>query len=169
MLLASYVAIRAQAQGGGGPPVQQPLVLSEVKWGPWNNTGLPRLPTDIGPDGPAPRRELTGLWDPARGGIGAGGARGMPAPLTPWGEALGKTHKSGDGVSVVDAPDINDPLSTSGGSQSEMVRLHGNDECGHGSPGGCGSIQGGTGGGAPDDARQVAPTARAGPRACAVA
>lgn len=38
----------------------------------------------------------------------------MPAPLTPWGEAKGKTHKSGDGVRMVDAPDINDPLSTQG-------------------------------------------------------
>jgi len=112
-LLGSYVAIRAQGPAGG-PQAPPPLVLSEVKWVPWSNTGLPRLPTDIGADGPAPRRELTGLWDPARGGIGARGARGMPAPLTPWGEAKGKTHKSGDGVRMVDAADINDPLSTQG-------------------------------------------------------
>ena len=111
MLLASYVAMRAQAPPGGPPP---PLVLSEFKWETWQNPGLPRMPTDIGTDGPAPRRELTGLWDPARGGIGARGARGMPAPLTAWGEAKGKTHKSGDGVRMVDAPDINDPLSTQG-------------------------------------------------------
>jgi len=94
-LLGSYVAIRAQGPPGGPPP---PLVLADVKFLPWNNTGLPRLPTDLGPDGPAPRRELKGLWDPARGGVGARGARGMPAPLTPWGEAKGKTHKSGDGI-----------------------------------------------------------------------
>ena len=109
--IGSYAAIRAQAPPGGPPP---PLVLADVKWLPWSNTGLTRLPTDIGPDGPAPRRILNGLWDPARGGIGARGERGMPATLTPWGEAKGKTHKSGDGVRMVDAPDINDPLSTQG-------------------------------------------------------
>ena len=110
-LLGSYVATRAQGPPGGPQP---PLALADVKWLPWSNTGLPRLPTDLGPDGPAPRRVLNGLWDPARGGIGARGSRGMPAPLTPWGEAKGKTHKSGDGVRMVDAPDINDPLSTQG-------------------------------------------------------
>ena len=111
VLLASYIALRAQAPAGGPPP---PLVLAQFKWETWQNPGLPRMPTDIGTDGPAPRRELTGLWDPARGGIGARGARGMPAPLTAWGEAKSKTHKSGDGVRMVDAPDINDPLSTQG-------------------------------------------------------
>jgi hypothetical protein len=111
-LVGSYVAIRAQGPPGGPPP--PPLVLSEVKWQPWSNTGLPRLPQTIPNDGPAPRRDLSGQWDSARGGIGARGSRGMPAPLTPWGEAKGKTHKSGDGIRMVDAPDINDPLSTQG-------------------------------------------------------
>jgi hypothetical protein len=110
-LLASYAATRAQAPPGGPPP---PLALADVKWEPWSNTGLPRIPTDLGPDGPAPRRQLAGMWDPARGGIGARGARGMPAPLTAWGEMISKTHKSGDGVRMVEAPDINDPLSTQG-------------------------------------------------------
>jgi hypothetical protein len=110
-LLGSYAASRAQGPLAGPQP---PLALADVKWQTWNNTGLPRLPTDLGPDGPAPRRELSGMWDPARGGIGPRGARGMPAPLTPWGEAVGKTHKSGDGARMVEAPDINDPLSTKG-------------------------------------------------------
>jgi hypothetical protein len=111
-LLSAYAAGLAQAPGPAGP--QEPLVLSQYKWETWNNPGLPRLATDVGPEGPAPRRELKGLWDPARGGIGARGARGMPAPLTPWGEAKSATHKSGDGIRQVDAPDINDPLSTMG-------------------------------------------------------
>jgi hypothetical protein len=96
----------------GGPP--PPLRLADVKWEPWSNPGLPRISADLGPEGPAPRRDLTGIWDSARGGIGARGARGIPAPLTPWGEAKGNTHKSGDGIRQVDAPDINDPLSTMG-------------------------------------------------------
>jgi hypothetical protein len=110
-LLGAYAIGRAQGPGGGPPA---PTALADVKWEPWSNPGLARLPTDLGPDGPAPRRDLTGIWDPARGGIGARGARGTPAPLTAWGEAKGKTHKSGDGIRQVDAPDINDPLSTMG-------------------------------------------------------
>ena len=77
--VSSYVAIRAQGPPGGPPP--PPLVLSEINWLPWNNTGLPRLPQTIPNDGPAPRRDLSGQWDSGRGGIGARGARGMPAPL----------------------------------------------------------------------------------------
>ena len=39
----------------------------------------------------------------------------MPtSPLTPWGDALGKTHHSGDGLRMVPADEINDPLSTMG-------------------------------------------------------
>jgi hypothetical protein len=111
--VGSYAAIRAQGPPGGPPP--PPLVLSEVKWEPWNNTGLPRLPQTIPNDAPAPRHDLSGaIWDSARGGVGARGARGMPAPLTAWGEMISKTHKSGDGIRMVDAPDINDPLSTQG-------------------------------------------------------
>ncbi len=83
----------------------------------WNSAGLPQAPpgraggpAPAGP--PAPKRDLTGIWDAGGGGIGA---RGMPtAPLTPWGDALGKTHHSGDGLRMVPADQINDPLSTMG-------------------------------------------------------
>jgi len=80
---------------------------------PWNNSGLAQarnLPAP--PSGPAPRRDLTGIWDAGGAGIGARGA--MPAPLTPWGEALGKTHKAGDGIRMAPIAEINDPLSTMG-------------------------------------------------------
>jgi hypothetical protein len=66
-----------------------------------------------GPDGPAPRRDLTGIWDAGFGGIQPFGSRN-PAPLTAWGEEKGKTHKSGDGIRMVPAEEINDPLSTLG-------------------------------------------------------
>ena len=107
------VLTRAQAPvgpGRGGPP---PIPLAQVKWETWNNPGLRALPLDTEPDGPAPRRDLTGIWDPARGGIGARGARN-PAPLTDWGQKKGNTHRSGDGVRQVTADQINDPLSTLG-------------------------------------------------------
>jgi len=86
----------------------------------WNSAGLPQAPPGLGgapavpapESAPAPKRDLTGIWDPGGAGVGA---RGMPAaPLTPWGDALGKTHHSGDGARMVPAPDINDPLSTLG-------------------------------------------------------
>jgi hypothetical protein len=80
---------------------------------PWNNAGLAQSPNQAQPaTGPAPKRDLTGIWDAGGAGIGA---RGYPTPaLTAWGEALGKTHKSGDGIRQVDVSEINDPLSTLG-------------------------------------------------------
>src|SRR6266850_577524 len=83
---------------------------------PWNNAGLAQSPNQqqqTGPPAaPAPRRDLTGIWNAGGAGIGARGY--ATAPLTPWGEALGKTHKSGDGARMVPVEDINDPLSTMG-------------------------------------------------------
>ena len=108
--LAQAPAQQGAPPGRGGPP---PVPLSQVTWEPWNNTGLRAIPQNVEPDGPAPRRDLTGIWDPARGGIGARGARN-PAPLTEWGQKKGGTHKSGDGIRQVPADQINDPLSTMG-------------------------------------------------------
>jgi len=81
---------------------------------PWNNAGLAQSPNDVSqtPSGPAPKRDLTGIWDAGGAGIGARGYQ--TSPLTPWGEALGNTHKSGDGIRQVDVGEINDPLSTLG-------------------------------------------------------
>jgi hypothetical protein len=78
---------------------------------PWNNPGNAQAQNAAqAPAGPAPRRDLTGIWDAGGAGIGA---RGYPTPpLTAWGEAKGKTHRSGDGLRQVDIADINDPLST---------------------------------------------------------
>jgi hypothetical protein len=103
-----------------GAQAQAPAQAPQVQFETWNNIGLVRvgrgmpLPANLaGPDGPAPRRDLTGIWDTGRAGIGARGAPN-PAPLTAWGEAKGKTHKSGDGIRMVPAEEINDPLSTLG-------------------------------------------------------
>jgi hypothetical protein len=81
---------------------------------PWNNAGMAQGQNQLqtGPAAPAPRRDLTGIWDAGGAGIGARGA--TPAPLTPWGEALGKTHKAGDGIRQSPIEEINDPLSTMG-------------------------------------------------------
>jgi hypothetical protein len=81
---------------------------------PWNNPGLAQGQNQpqAGTAAPAPKRDLTGIWDAGGAGIGARGA--TPAPLTPWGEALGKTHKAGDGIRQSPIEQINDPLSTMG-------------------------------------------------------
>src|SRR5262245_29223969 len=81
---------------------------------PWNNHGRaqnPDQPANV-TTGPAPRRDLTGIWDPGRNGVNGGGF--TSPPLTAWGEEIGKTHKSGDGVRMVPLPEINDPLSILG-------------------------------------------------------
>jgi hypothetical protein len=80
----------------------------------WNNPGLAQTPnqTSQTASGPAPRRDLTGIWDAGGAGIGA---RGYPTPpLTAWGEQISKTHKAGDGARMVPVTEINDPLSTMG-------------------------------------------------------
>ena len=86
------------------------VTLAQTKT--WNSPGLaqaPNQPTQTG-SAPAPVRDLSGIWDAGGAGIGA---RGYPTPpLTAWGEQLGKTHKSGDGVRMVPIEQINDPLST---------------------------------------------------------
>jgi len=93
------------------------LMLSAESFGqyqPWNNPG--RAPTasrqEPAAAGPAPRRDLTGIWDAGNSGING---TGYPTPpLTPWGEEVGKTHKSGNGIRMVPMAEVNDPLSTMG-------------------------------------------------------
>jgi len=81
---------------------------------PWNNPG--RAPAacrqETAAAGPAPRRDLTGIWDAGNAGING---TGYPTPpLTPWGQEVGKTHKSGNGIRMVPMAEVNDPLSTMG-------------------------------------------------------
>lgn len=81
---------------------------------PWNNSGRAQseLQQEANAAGTAPRRDLTGIWDAGRGGIGGRGY--STPPLTPLGEEIGKTHKAGDGLRQVPIDEINDPLSTMG-------------------------------------------------------
>src|SRR2546426_6800978 len=74
------------------------LMLSAESFGqyqPWNNPGrAPAASPQETASGPAPRRDVTGIWDAGNAGING---TGYPTPpLTPWGEEVGKTHKSGD-------------------------------------------------------------------------
>src|SRR4051812_38208593 len=58
---------------------------------PWNNPGN-ELPATTAPGGPAPTRDISGVWDAGAGGIGARGQQA--APLTAGGEVISKTHHS---------------------------------------------------------------------------
>lgn len=77
----------------------------------WNNPGLGQGPAllSLSAAGPAPRRDLTGIWDPGRAGVSAKGHQ--TAPLTAEGEEVSKTHKSGDGSRMAPIMEVNDPLS----------------------------------------------------------
>jgi hypothetical protein len=71
--------------------------------------------------GPAPKRDISGIWEPARGpgdAIQANGAKAMPSdgkpehelPFTPAGMAAFKAHKPGFGTTAVPSALINDPM-----------------------------------------------------------
>src|SRR6266542_4533103 len=94
------------------------VALSAValaQYQPWNNSGggfaaasAPRS----GPAAPAPRRDLTGIWDAGGGGIAGPGH--TSTPLTPYGLELLKAIKPGNGPRGAPIAEINDPLSTLG-------------------------------------------------------
>jgi hypothetical protein len=81
---------------------------------PWNNPGRAQNPDQqaSAATGPAPRRDLTGIWDPGRDGTSGKGF--TSPPLTAWGQEISKTHKAGDGLREVPLREINDPLSILG-------------------------------------------------------
>ena len=77
----------------------------------WNSSGLPRdafQPTQAKSD-PAPRRDLTGIWDAGNAGIQ--GAGHVAAPFTSWAQERLKDIKPGNGPRAVTEEFINDPLS----------------------------------------------------------
>jgi hypothetical protein len=79
----------------------------------WNNSGLPREAfgqTQAKPNSvPAPRRDLTGIWDAGPVGIQPTGHE--TAPFTPWALERLKDIKPGNGPRAVTEEFINDPLS----------------------------------------------------------
>lgn len=73
--------------------------------------------------GPAPARDLSGIWEPVpryRDGVFASGPRDMPSdaaheammPYTPQGKAAMASHKAGFGVNIAPIAEINDPFDT---------------------------------------------------------
>jgi hypothetical protein len=71
--------------------------------------------------GPAPMRDLSGIWEPTpryRDGVFASGPRDMPSdaqheammPYTPLGKQTMASHKAGFGVNISPITEINDPF-----------------------------------------------------------
>jgi len=85
----------------------------------WNAPGLNAQEFNaIPPGGPAPRRDLTGIWEGGGAGIGGAGQEAereaARAPFTPLGAQMVQGHKPGNGPRMVPVAEINDPLSTLG-------------------------------------------------------
>ena len=84
---------------------------------------------------PAPKHDISGVWEPARSyadGIQADGAKAMPSdgkpehtpPFTPAGLAAFNTHKAGWGVNAVATAFINDPMNICDPQGFPRVNLH---------------------------------------------
>jgi hypothetical protein len=78
---------------------------------------------NAGKPAPAPRHDISGIWEPANGsgdGIQATGTKAMPSdgkpehelPYTPAGRQAFLSHKPGWGVTQVPAAFVNDPVDT---------------------------------------------------------
>ena len=85
----------------------------------WNSPGLSEEEIKgTPPGGPAPRRDLTGVWDAGFAGIGImdqeAEREAARAPFTPLGEQLARRNKPGNGPRLAPVAEINDPLSTLG-------------------------------------------------------
>ena len=85
----------------------------------WNSTGLPAQKFNtMAPGGPAPRRDLTGVWDGNLAGIGGSASEAerekARAPFTPLGQEMYLRNRPGNGPRTAPVSEINDPLSTMG-------------------------------------------------------
>ena len=89
-----------------------PSAVPRAQMKPWNNPGLGNLPPGPAASAPAPRRDLSGIWDAGNGGIQPTGH--VAAPFTALGEEMIKAIKPGNGPRQVDVSEDNDPLSTLG-------------------------------------------------------
>jgi hypothetical protein len=85
----------------------------------WNFTGMtPAQFKSLPPGGPAPVRDLSGIWDGGPAGVGATGQEAeraaARAPFPPLGEEMARQNRPGNGPRKVLVHEINDPLSTLG-------------------------------------------------------
>ena len=122
-MLTSLPAARAQtapvkdANQGAAPPVDRTFPIHADGWGrPVRDT--PKSQNAV----PAPKHDLSGIWEPTNGwrdGVQAFGAKANPSdgkhvlPMTPLGEQMFKANKPSQGITSVGARDTNDPSNIS--------------------------------------------------------
>ena len=101
-LIVSIVASMAALISSPG------LLLAQT----WDSAGLPASAFEPSQttSAPAPRRDLSGIWDAGREGIAPTGH--VASPFTPWAEERLKDMKPGNGPRSVTEQFINDPLNT---------------------------------------------------------
>jgi hypothetical protein len=104
LILCSWFAFSSFAQQQAGPAQKQSAAPPAL----WNTPSIeskqPRPPS-----APAPRRDISGVWDAFAAGIQPAGVKSH-APFTEWGEKMANTYKPGDGPRKVPLAFINDPL-----------------------------------------------------------
>jgi len=98
------VAQTVHAQQGPAPATRN----QNAAPAPWNSLSIPPKGQPA-PSAPAPRRDISGVWDAFGAGIQPGGVKSHAA-FTPLGEKMAKTYKPGDGPRKVTLGEINDPL-----------------------------------------------------------
>jgi hypothetical protein len=114
---------QAGGRGRGAAPVPAPNGQNEnIHVDGWNKKQESLEATGKKP-GPAPARDLSGIWEPVpryRDGVFASGPRDMPSdkeheammPYTPAGRQAMASHKAGFGVNIAPIAEINDPFDT---------------------------------------------------------
>jgi hypothetical protein len=111
LILTPAVAVHAQY----APPGPEDLEVHVDGW----NRPLPRTDQLPKNSAPAPKRDISGTWEPAQGwrnGVQAQGAYNYPMdgkhplPYTPEGEKAWKEHKYGDGFGSYPLAQVNDPF-----------------------------------------------------------
>jgi hypothetical protein len=121
ILLAGALACspRGQAQTAPGGAVAPPVSIHVDGWG----RVMPKK-GKIDPNAaPAPKRDLSGIWEPTkdwRSDVNATGAKAMPSdgkpehelPYTPLGKQMFMANKPAFGTTAVDAAFTNDPFDT---------------------------------------------------------
>ena len=85
----------------------------------WNFTQMtPEQFESLPAGGPAPRHDISGIWDGGRAGIGAANQEAARAaartPFTPLGEEMARRNRPGNGPRKAPVAEINDPVTTMG-------------------------------------------------------
>ena len=94
------------------------LALAQTAQPIWNSIASRTEPDAVRNAAPAPRRDLSGIWEPAVNAVAANGARNMPSdgrpehalPYTPLGEEAFDANRPAWGVTGVPSALSNDPV-----------------------------------------------------------